>query len=85
MLESGGEQLLHLVDTAVHYIAGLEHPEWSVGADLNKPLAIETRKRLLARAVQEHLLVAGYHFPFPGVGRIVEMGAGYRYVPVPLV
>jgi glyoxylase-like metal-dependent hydrolase (beta-lactamase superfamily II) len=82
MLESRGQQLLHLVDTAVHYIAGLEHPEWTVGADLNKPLAIETRKRLLARAAEEQLLIAGYHFPFPGVGRILPLGDGYRYVPV---
>jgi glyoxylase-like metal-dependent hydrolase (beta-lactamase superfamily II) len=85
MLESRGEKLLHLVDTAVHYIAGLEHPEWTVGADLNKPLAIETRKRLLSRAADEQLLVAGYHFPFPGVGRIMPLGEGFRYVPVPLV
>lgn len=85
MLESKGERLLHLVDVAVHYIAGLEHPEWTVGADIDKPLAIETRKRLFAQAVEEQLLVAGYHFPFPGVGRILPLGEGYRYVPVPLV
>lgn len=85
MLESRGEKLLHLVDTAVHHIASLEHPEWTVGADINKPLAIETRQRLLSRAVEEQLLVAGYHFPFPGVGRIARLGDGYRYVPVPLV
>lgn len=84
-LESRGEQLLHLVDVAVHYIAGLEHPEWTVGADLNKPLAVETRRRLLSQAADEQVLVAGYHFPFPGVGRIMRMGEGFRYVPMPLV
>lgn len=85
MLESKGERLLHLVDTAVHYLAGLEHPEWTVGADLDKPLAVATRRRLLSQAAEEQLLVAGYHFPFPGVGRILPHGDGYRYVPVPLV
>lgn len=85
MLESRGEKLLHLVDTVVHYIAGLEHPEWTVGADLNKPLAVETRKRLLSQAADEKLLIAGYHFPFPGVGRIMRLGDGFRYVPMPLV
>lgn len=84
-LRSGGQRLLHLVDTAVHYIAGLEHPEWTVGADIDKPLAVQTRQRLLARAAQEQILVAGYHFPFPGVGRIMPLGDGYRFVPVPLV
>lgn len=84
-LRSRGQSLLHLVDTAVHYIAGLEHPNWTVGADLNKPLAVETRRRLLNRAVEERLLIAGYHFPFPGVGRVMRYGEGFRYVPVPLV
>ena len=84
-LESKGEKLLHLVDTSVHYIANLEHPEWTVGADLDKPRAVETRKRLLAQAAEEQIMVAGYHFPFPGVGRILRMGDGFRYVPVPLV
>ncbi len=84
-LESRGQKLLHLVDTAVHYIAGLEHPEWTVGADLDKPRAVETRRRLLSQAVEERLLIAGYHFPFPGVGRVMRYGEGFRYVPVPLV
>jgi len=84
-LESGGKSLLHLVDTAVHYIANLEHPDWTVGADLNKPLAVQTRHRLLAQAAEEQILVAGYHFPFPGVGVIRRLGDGFRYVPVPLV
>ncbi len=84
-LESGGQTLLHLVDTAVHYIANLEQPDWTVGADLNKSLAVETRRRLLSQAAEEQTLVAGYHFPFPGVGMIRPLGDGFRYVPVPLV
>ena len=84
-LESQGEVLLHLVDTAVHYITGLEHPDWTVGADIDKATAVATRKRLLAQAADEQLLIAGYHFPFPGVGRIMRLGEGFRYVPVPLV
>lgn len=84
-LESRGQSLLHLIDTAVHYIVGLERPDWTVGADLNKPLAIETRMRLLSQAADEKTLIAGYHFPFPGVGVIRRMGDGFRYVPVPLV
>lgn len=84
-LESGGKNLLPLVDTAVHYIANLEHPDWTVGADLKKPLAVQTRRRLLAQAAEEQILVAVYHFPFPGVGMIRRLGDGFRYVPVPLV
>jgi glyoxylase-like metal-dependent hydrolase (beta-lactamase superfamily II) len=84
-LESRGETLLHLVDTAVHYVTGLAHPEWTVGADIDKPTAVTTRKRLLSQAADEKTLIAGYHFPFPGVGRIIRMGDGFHYLPIPLV
>lgn len=84
-LESRGQKLLHLVDTAVHFIAGLERPDWHTGADLDKKQAVETRKRLLTQAAEEQLLVAGYHFPFPGIGRVLQQGNGFRYVPMPLV
>ena len=84
-LENGGHRLLHLVDVAVHYIAGLEHPDWTLGADLDKPRAVDTRKKLLAQAAEEQQLIAGYHFPFPGVGTVQPHGDGYRYMPVPLV
>ena len=84
-LESRDETLLRLVDTAVHYISGLERPDWTVGADIDKPTAVATRKRLLSQAPDEQLIIAGYHFPFPGVGRIMRLGDGFRYVPVPLV
>ena len=63
----------------------LERPDWTVGADLDKSLAVETRKRLLSQAADEQFLIAGYHFPFPGVGVIRRLGDGFRYVPVPLV
>jgi len=84
-LESKGQSLLHLVDTAVHFITGLERPQWTVGADLDKKRAVETRQRLLSQAADERLMVAGYHFPFPGVGRVQRYGDAFRYVPVPLV
>jgi hypothetical protein len=33
-------------------------------------------------AADDQLLVAGYHFPFPGLGRIIAQGNAWRYVPV---
>lgn len=82
MLSIGGEKLLHLMDTAVHYLVGPEQPDWALGIEMDADQAAATRRRLFARAADDRLLVAGYHFPFPGVGRIVAQGAAWRYVPV---
>ena len=83
MLESNGERLLHLIDTSVHYIVGTNEPTWALGIEQDPDAALETRTRLFGMAADENLLVAGYHFPFPGVGRMSRTEAGsFLYTPV---
>ena len=43
--------------------------------------AVATRRRIYDMASAEKILVAGYHFPFPGLGYIEKAGTGYRLVP----
>lgn len=82
ILHDGNDRLLHLMDTAVHYLAGLEYPDWGVALEMNHDAAAETRRRLFKLAADEKMLVAGYHFPFPGVGRIFRHKSGWRFVPM---
>ncbi|MBT0958226.1 MBL fold metallo-hydrolase [Alphaproteobacteria bacterium KMM 3653] len=83
MLESNGEKLLHLIDTSVHYIVGTNEPTWALGIEQDPAAALETRERLFGMAADENLLVAGYHFPFPGVGRLSRTQDGaFLYTPV---
>jgi len=56
--------------------------EWQPNFDMDGPLAVETRKRLLDQAAADKMLVHGYHFPFPATGRIAKTGTGYELVPV---
>ncbi len=70
-IRSDGEQLLYLVDTVLHPIH-LEHPEWVAAVDLLPEQTVATRRRLLARAVEEQALVMAYHFPAPGLGYVVS-------------
>lgn len=83
LLADGDARLLHLMDTAVHYIVGPEEPDWAMGVEMDTDAAAATRRRLFAQAAEQNLLVAGYHFPFPGLGRIIDDGNAWRYVPVP--
>ncbi|MGO4906978.1 MBL fold metallo-hydrolase [Pseudorhodobacter sp. W20_MBD10_FR17] len=83
MLTSGDESLLHMIDTSVHYIVGTNEPTWALGIEHDPEAAVATRRKLFGRAVEENLLVAGYHFPFPGIGRMSQKEDGtYLYTPV---
>jgi len=82
VLHSDGNTLLHLMDSAVHYLVGPEEPDWALAVEMDADAAAVTRRKLFSRAAIDKPLVAGYHFPFPGVGRIVEQGASWRYVPM---
>ena len=60
----------------------LKQPDWALAVEMDQKAAAATRRRLFKQAAEEKLLVAGYHFPFPGIGRIVEQGASWRFVPM---
>jgi glyoxylase-like metal-dependent hydrolase (beta-lactamase superfamily II) len=78
---SRNESLLVIGDAAENPPVFLQHPEWQAVFDIDGAAAVETRKKLLDRAVADRMLVQGYHFPFPGVGRIARAGSGYDFVP----
>lgn len=81
VVESEGKSLLITGDAITHPLISLEHPEWQPQMDMDKEVAVTTRKRLLDMASKDRMIVASYHIPFPGVGRIAATGNGYRWVP----
>jgi glyoxylase-like metal-dependent hydrolase (beta-lactamase superfamily II) len=71
-----GKHLLFLAD-AVMNPAHFAHPDW-VGTVDNDPNEVETtRRRLLARAADEHLLVGASHLAHPG--RVARDGDAFRF------
>ena len=82
MLDSGGEQLLIMADTANHYVWSLAYPEWEVRFDIDKAAAAQTRKSLLGMVAADRIPLIGYHMPFPGMGFVDTRGeGGFHYVP----
>lgn len=71
LIESGGEKLLHIADTA-HHPFQMACPQWSPNFDADKRLSVESRRRMFERAGRDGGLLMGYHFTFPGVGRVVD-------------
>jgi glyoxylase-like metal-dependent hydrolase (beta-lactamase superfamily II) len=80
-VNSGNQSLLVLSDTTNHPWLFARNPEWQGIFDMDGPMAVDNRKRMLDRAAADRLQVAGYHFPFPATGFILKSGTGYEVVP----
>lgn len=80
-VSSSGEQLLCISDAAIHPIH-LEEPDWYAAVAINPEKVVASRRRLLERAATEKALVLVFHFPFPGLGHVVQKGEGWQWQPV---
>lgn len=76
LISSKGERLLHIVDTVLHPVH-IAQPEWVAAIDFLPKQVVATRRRLLKQAAEEKALVLAFHFPFPGLGHILEKGEGW--------
>ncbi len=75
--ESRGHRC-YIVGDLFHHACEVSHMDWlSPGRE---PAAMRvSRERLIAEAVASHATVVFTHAPFPGWGRIVPDGTGYRW------
>jgi glyoxylase-like metal-dependent hydrolase (beta-lactamase superfamily II) len=80
-IESEGKRVLLWADTCLHYVCGVQRPDWTIGFDDDQQKAVATRKRILAMAAAEKFFVVGFHMPFPSIGWIDRMSDGtHRWV-----
>lgn len=80
-LESGGKTLFLTADTANHFVASLQRPDWEVSFDADKKAAAETRKKVFGMLAADKLPFIGYHMPHPSVGYVEPLDTGFRFVP----
>ena len=80
-ITSSGEHLLHLADAVGHPIL-MEHPGWHWSYDAGPEQAEKDRRQLLNQAVTWQALVFGSHLPFPGIGRVIPRGEGWKWQPL---
>ncbi|MEX0969171.1 MAG: MBL fold metallo-hydrolase [Paracoccaceae bacterium] len=80
-VESDGQKLLVLGDSIAHAYISFERPDWTPGVDALPDIAVAMRRKLMDWAAAENIALAGYHFPFPGVGHVLKEGDAYRFLP----
>ncbi|HUG16716.1 MAG TPA: MBL fold metallo-hydrolase [Thermomicrobiales bacterium] len=80
-IESDGASCWHLGDL-VHYAVEFEHIDWLTPTRRDASAITASRKRVLPQVVAENALVTWSHAKFPGWGRIIGAGGGYRWRPL---
>lgn len=80
LVHSGADQVLLTADLAYHPVVNIDRP-WRPGPDRDQEAAAAARRRIFDRAAAEGMLVLGFHYPFPGLGRILRTDTGYAWVP----
>jgi glyoxylase-like metal-dependent hydrolase (beta-lactamase superfamily II) len=81
-VSSGDRQLFVLGDVSNMPALFLRHPGWHASFDADPVQAEEVRRSTMGRAIAEQAIIAGYHYPFPAAGTVVEDGEGFAFVPI---
>ncbi len=71
VLSSRGETAIYTGDL-VHHEVQAERPAWIAAFDVLPLVTLETKKKLVERAIRENALLVCVHNAFPGVGRLRE-------------
>ncbi len=77
VLSSAGETAIYIGDMIQHHVQ-LERTAWVSAFDLLPLASMETKKRIVERAVRERALVISVHEPFPGLGRMTMTEDGKK-------
>ena len=60
----------------------MANPNWPFAYDQDSVQAVQTRKAVLDLAATEGMTLIGYHFDFPGLGRMAHDGAAYQFTAI---
>jgi glyoxylase-like metal-dependent hydrolase (beta-lactamase superfamily II) len=72
LIGTGADTILYLGDIAHHHVISVQRPAWSIQFDGDHAAAEAMRVQVLAKLAAEHTRVYVVHFPFPGIGQVVD-------------
>ncbi|WP_095055264.1 MBL fold metallo-hydrolase [Pseudomonas sp. Irchel s3b2] len=79
---SNGQSILFMGDLVHSFAVQFQHPEVSIGFDVQGKQAVETREKLFKQVAHDRTWVAGAHLPFPGIGHISNREKAFAWVPL---
>jgi glyoxylase-like metal-dependent hydrolase (beta-lactamase superfamily II) len=82
LVESQGQRLMIGGDVLANTALSFARPEWRIGSDFDRDLAVSTRRRLLDQLAMDKMPLIGFHLAWPGFGAVERSGTAYRFVPL---
>jgi glyoxylase-like metal-dependent hydrolase (beta-lactamase superfamily II) len=79
---SQNQSIVFMGDLVHNLAVQFEHPQVSIGFDVNSAQAINARQAVFSAAVVSKTWVTAAHLPFPGIGHITAQGKHFQWVPV---
>ena len=58
----------------IHHPCQIAYPEWGTYYDVDKELAMKTRKRFLEKNAEQDSIIIGTHFSGSSIGKIIKDG-----------
>ena len=80
---SGADTIFYVGDAMHSYVISVREPMWRVAFDHDPDLGLISRVALVRRLAESGQRIFVVHFPFPGVGKIIQRNKGYEWVPEP--
>ncbi len=80
-LDSGGELALYVGELAQQPVM-LERIAWISAFDVLPLVSLETKKRVIERALERRALIVSVHAPYPGLGRLRLEDSRRRWEPL---
>jgi glyoxylase-like metal-dependent hydrolase (beta-lactamase superfamily II) len=69
---TGSDTVFYLGDLAHHSVISVQRAEWPIQFDGDKPAAQAMREKTLGELAASNKRVFAVHFPFPGIGHVVN-------------
>jgi len=80
LISSGADSLLYVGDSMHHFVVSVQKPEWTIAWDGDSATASRSRADLIAQSAASGQRIYAVHFPFPGIGKFAQQGAGQVWV-----
>ncbi|MCJ7608902.1 MBL fold metallo-hydrolase [Candidatus Bathyarchaeota archaeon] len=77
LVSSEDERLIIASDAFLHPLH-VERPDWHAAIDFAPEQVSATRRRLLNLAAAQKTIMLAFHFPFPGLGTVVQNGERWQ-------
>jgi glyoxylase-like metal-dependent hydrolase (beta-lactamase superfamily II) len=74
------EEQFYFIGDLLYEPTDIEDPDWYSVFDFDPAQVVQTRRRVLDQAANQHALLMATHLPFPGLGHVTAQKTGWHWI-----